>query len=290
MSHTSSVLVPLIAAGAIVSTIAAQGPKSEPQLQLTPRELFYWDVKAAPQKASPKAPPKTKSAPTHIAPGVHNPAPEVNLPGGSKLITVTDPAKPPLVLKYTVLADVNSGEGIPADTIFHAGDHIWLKVETSGPGYLYVVNQGSSGTWKVMFPTAEVANGDNRVERGHEYLLPSRDRAFGFDQHTGKENVMIVFSREPVADLEELIYSLQNKPRPAADKDTEKQIVAQANIDDARVGRLRSAWARDLIIEEVNAKTPAAKPGEKKETAVYVASAASGSDVRVVADLHLEHR
>jgi len=57
-----------------------------------------------------------------------------------------------------------------------SGDRIQFSVETNGPGYLYIVSQGSSGTWKPMFPSPEVEKGDNRVEGFHTYTMPPGSR------------------------------------------------------------------------------------------------------------------
>jgi hypothetical protein len=105
-----------------------------------------------------------------------------------------------------------------------------------------------------------------------------------FDEQTGTENLTVLFSRQPVADLEEMIYSLQ-------DRKGHKQMLEQPHVDiaDATVGRLREASTRDLIIEKVDASTPAGFDS-KKETAVYVVNPAEGENSRLAADLHLVHR
>jgi hypothetical protein len=93
-----------------------------------------------------------------------------------------------------------------------------------------------------------------------------------------------------------MIYSLQGHPvqpagQPAAPA-TPKKMIMMASLDDATVGRLRSASSRDLIVERVDQGTPAnsGAQGDKKETAVYVVNPAGSADSRLVADLHLVHR
>ena len=116
-----------------------------------------------------------------------------------------------------------------------------------------------------------------------------------FDEQTGIEKIFIVFSREPEADLENMIYSLQgNKSRPAAqpqEAPQPKQIVQVAGyaIDDSTVDRLRDTYSRDLIIERVDDKTPGDK-SDKPEYAVYVVNPSGSSSSRVVADLKLVHQ
>src|SRR5207244_1067671 len=119
-------------------------------------------------------------------------------------------------------------------------------------------------------------------------VVPPGNRVFAFDATAGKENLFVVFSRQPVSDFEDLIYSLRNK-QPAANPETaprDKTLVMASNIGHPTIDRPRSAYGRDLIIETVNT----AAPGEKKDTAVYVVNATGSPDSRVVADIRLVHQ
>ena len=314
MSYTWRFTLPLCVTGCVLA-VAAQSQDAAPKPQLTPRELFYSAASEpapaakAPKKATAKAkapPKKAPSAPAQTAPGDQPPprgtTPQHDsagrLPLGASVIPAVATAPAPstgtaLGLKYTILRRSGSDMvEVPPDTVFHAGDRIQFSVQTNGPGYLYIVSQGSSGTWKPMFPSTEVEDGNNRVDGWHTYTMPPKSRMV-FDEQTGVEKIFIVFSREPETDLENMIYSLQgNQPHPAAqDAPKPKQMVtvASLNIDDSTVGRLRTTYSRDLIIERVDDKTPADK-SDKQENAVYVVNPSGSSDSRVVADLKLVHQ
>jgi hypothetical protein len=300
MLKTSGLLISLLAV-----VIAVAGAQQAPTTQLTARELFYAAVEApkAPARAKPpakavhKTVAKVETHKTESRPAAAPRQPVSTAPEGgfvqlaSERTTAPVPATgPPLGLKCTILK-LTDGEmtAVPADTVFHAGDKIQLEVQANSPGYLYIISKGSSGTWKPMFPSAEVENGDNRVDGWHTYTLPPKSRMV-FDQQTGTERMFIVFSREPENDLEQTIYSLQGgKAQPAAaPRETAhpKQLMMTASVDDAMVGHLRNTFARDLVIERVDESTP----GEKKETAVYVVNPTGSPDSRVVADLALVHQ
>jgi len=177
------------------------------QKQLTARELFYAAAQApaAAKPATARPPAPLPTAPP-VAP---RPAPT----------TAPMPASgaPPLGLRYTVLklAADNTPTEVPNDTVFHAGDRIRFSVEANAPGYLYIVNQGSSGNWKPMFPSAEIEDGNNRIEGWHPYTMPPGSR-LAFDSTVGTENLFIVLSLQPESDLESMIYSLQGKKKAAA--------------------------------------------------------------------------
>jgi hypothetical protein len=304
MPHASGLLIPLCA-------IAALAAQDAPKPEFTARELFY--SAAEPPKAEPvKSAPKTEArrakrvpadtAATQPKPVAATPSQTPpTLPGGGHIITASSHAPAPatgtpLGLRYIVKKKVGDDMvEVPASTVFHAADRVQLSVQTNDAGYLYIINQGSSGTWKAMFPSPEVAEGNNHVDGWKVYIMPPGYRMV-FDEQTGTEKIFIVFSRDAEPDLEKLIYSLQSgkSKQPAKPASTpadptparQKTIVAGVTIDDATVGRLRSTYSRDLIIEKVDASTP----GEKKETAVYVVNPTGSSDSRVVADLNLVHQ
>jgi hypothetical protein len=182
----------------------------------------------------------------------------------------------------------NDAVEVDGDTVFHAGDRIRLMVESNEGGHLYVVNRGSSGTWKLLFPAAEIKAGDNRIQPRTKYEIPS-GYTFTFDEQPGMEKLFVVLSREPEPDLEKLIYSLGQGggpvKTPAEGADKPKVLMASAAFSDATIDRLRTAYARDLIIEKVDDD----QPGSKKEKAVYAVNPKGGTDARVVADITLRH-
>ena len=274
-----------------------------PQKQLTARELFY-AAAPAPAAVKPVAarPPARRSPavpakPVEIARADSRPpaprAPEQPAPTTAPM---PPSGAPPLGLRYTVLklAADNTPTEVPNDTVFHAGDRIRFSVETNAPGYLYIVNQGSSGNWKPMFPSAEIEDGNNRIEGWRPYTMPPKSR-LAFDSTVGTENLFIVFSLQPENDLENMIYSLQGKKKasaaasastPETPVQSSKDLILASNISNTAVDRMRAVYARDLIIEKVDPNTP----GDKKETAVYVVNPTGSADSRVVADLHLVHQ
>lgn len=280
-------------------TIAAAAVAQE----LTPRQLFYDDeapAKPAP-KAAPKAAPK-KSAPPKAAktqPPATPPA-SGGAPAGGAVAPRSEPiqvsnaaystvAERPLGLRYALVKVVSGVEQEVSPTAtFRSGDQVRLKVEGNRDGYLYVISRGSSGVWKPLFPAAEINGGDNRIAGRRAQRLPSDTQAFTFDEQPGQEQLFVIYSAEPVKDVDELI------PRLAAPEKKELKpgamiMASAAPIQDAFVSRLRNTYSRDLIVQTVTPNQPAetAKEPAVPESAVYVVSKTGG---RVVADIKLEHR
>lgn len=197
----------------------------------------------------------------------------------------------PLGIRYSILRrEADQSVEVSPDAVFHSGDRIRLRVEANGNGYLYIIHRGSSGVWKPLFPSSDIAGGDNRVEKGKAYEIPS-GYVFTFDEQPGEEKLFIVLSRQPEKDLEGLIYSLSGGEKPAQPPEG-KLLLAQnlVNIDDDLVGKLRKVYARDLIIEKVDETSAAPAAGAAKEKAVYVVNPARSADSRVVADVTLQHK
>ncbi len=247
--------------------------------KLTARELFY----AAVDSPAPPAAHKTTQAAAKP-----KPAPT---PTGHSVPVIAVAYKPQgphpaLGLRYAILKRTSDGQAeVAADTVFHAGDRIRLGVETNDDGYLYVVNRGSSGTWKVLFPSAEIKDGDNRIQHRVRYEIPS-GYTFTFDEQPGEEKLFVVLSRQPEPDLEGLIYSLGQKSTAPAEAQKPKMLLASAAFGNDIVDKLRNAYARDLIVEKVDDE----QAGPKKETAVYAVNPSGSTDSRVVADVTLKHQ
>ncbi len=275
--------------------------QTAPHKQLTARELFYAAAPAPAPAKTGAARPSTRRSTTPAKPveiaraDSRPPAPRPTQPPAPATAPMPASGAPPLGLRYTVLklAAGDTPTEVPNDTVFHAGDRIRFSDESNAPGYLYIVNQGSSGNWKPMFPSAEIEDGNNRIEGWRPYTMPPKSR-LAFDSTVGTENLFIVFSLQPETDLENMIYSLQGKKKaaaapastPEAPFQSSKELILAVNISNTAVDRMRAVYARDLIIEKVDPNTP----GDKKETAVYVVNPTGSADSRVVADLHLVHQ
>lgn len=266
--------------------------------RLTPRELFYSSpAPEAPKPAAKKAaqPAKPTGLAAKASPAKQKPVAPEGIPQAPAVGTPSVPivnvsTGRPLGLRYSLLQRTASGfQEVDAGSAFHAGDRIRLSVEVNDPGYLYIVNRGSSGSWTVLFPSPEIAGGDNRVFPGQRYEIPS-GYTFTFDETPGEEKLFIVVARQPEGDLERLIYKLGESGAPKSEPKQPKLMLAAniSPIDDLVVGRLRNAYSRDLIIEKVDDKEPVnSRPPEK---AVYTVNTSGHSDARVIADITLIHR
>jgi hypothetical protein len=240
---------------------------------LKARELFY----TPPPDATQQRAPARKSLPARPA------ATQTTVP-------VVNVANVPLGLRYSVMKRDAAAKFVEVDqdATFRSGERIRLKVDTNTTGYLYVVMQGSSGNWRLMFPSADVEGGNNRIEKGMSQQIPPGDKGqFVFDDQSGTEKLFLVLSRRPEPDLDKLIYSITG-----ASAEGDRRLIAAARIGSDVVSRLRDeVKSRDLVFEKVDEMSLQydGTNDVKTEKATYVVNPSRGDDARLVVDVALKH-
>jgi hypothetical protein len=68
--------------------------------------------------------------------------------------------------------------------VFQKNDHLRFRFRTNFEGYLYVMNQGTSGTYSQLFPREDTGT-ENRVDRETEYVVPATEGSFRVDGPAG---------------------------------------------------------------------------------------------------------
>jgi hypothetical protein len=291
--------------------------------RMTAREIFY----GAPAAAVQKRPETSKKSPAPSA-GKKKASEAVggemakNSPAEVKPPARTEPVTPVhlaadtagsangLAMRWSIMQKLPNGSSkeVPTTTAFKEGDKINVRVEVNDFGYLYILARGSSGNWTPLFPSPKIAGGDNRVGPNQPYMIPS-GYVFSFDDKPGAERLMVVFSRKPENDFDSLLYKVapdrdNSKPTapmvtpatpgaaPAKPTQAHPGIIMASNttIGDPFIDRIRTTYARDLIVEKVEGEAPSAGvAGPKFEYAAYVASPRK-EDPRVVAEVTLTHK
>jgi uncharacterized protein DUF4384 len=301
--------------------IACCVSSARPQEALTPRDAF-WSANDLSDLAPNPAVPKTvsrkdqaaetvpslpgnthekvaKSAEPRSAP---SPKPAAAVAGGPKLIAskgygvephivkFPSPAQKPLGLRYALLKVGDTGElsEVLPETIFHSGDRVKISLMANQPGYIYIIQQGSSGSWRPLFPAQGDSPESNRVEAGRIYQVPA-GKSFQFNQQTGSERLFILLSRRVVSDLDRFIFTLQQQEKDPANPAISAPTRVEANnrISDDLVQSLKS---RDLM--EVEDPPQETKDPSLGENAIYVVSQGKGTSApsQVFANLVLDHR
>jgi len=203
-------------------------------------------------------------------------------------------------MRYSLLRQGSNGNFGEADpkAQFTSGDKVRLVIESSETAYLYVVTQGSSGVWKVLYPAPSNDPNSNRVVPTKHYDIPSSEQAFSFNDQAGEEKLFVILARKPEADFEKLVHSLSQQAAtpvasPSQSKNSNLEFAQNMAVKDDVMDRFR-AFSRDLVVETVTAEAAPARPKPEvaaaRENAVYVVNPKAGEDGRVVADIRLIHK
>lgn len=84
--------------------------------------------------------------------------------------------------------DHDTWRTIDPGLVLAQGDRVRFKFRTNFDGYLYVMNQSSSGTYEQLFPGEETGQ-DNRISASREYQVPATSAAFRIAGPAGYETV-----------------------------------------------------------------------------------------------------
>ena len=90
-------------------------------------------------------------------------------------------------IRLTVERQDRTGwQAVNAALVFAPGDHLRFRVSSSFSGYLYVMNQGTSGTYELLFPRSDTGS-DNRIQASRDYIVPASQGWFAVSGPAGQD-------------------------------------------------------------------------------------------------------
>ncbi|MBI4875963.1 MAG: DUF4384 domain-containing protein [Acidobacteria bacterium] len=270
----------LLRTWALIALLApAAGLCQERPGELTARTLFYRE-----QPDEDKLPPVPEAKPAA--------APKAR--PARKTPSAAIPVVQHLGLAYfLLLIDPRSGksETVAAERTFKSGECLALEFEANRSGYLYVLEQGSSGKWLSLFPSALMPGESNVVRARSVVRVPAR-HCFEIEGVPGAERIFIVLSRNPedLADLHRAIRTGgagETSPAPLAPAGRTGTTVLAMNRIDREIARMAGDLrGRDLRIKRIEQPEAAGEP----PNSVYVVNASSTPSDRVVTEIRIQHR
>ena len=113
--------------------------------------------------------------------------------------TPASAAQPALRISLQMRQPDGKVQPIASDHVFAIGDMVQFRLESEFDGFLYVVDQGSSGRFTTVFPTSQ-AGADNRVHRGQSFSIPADgDSWYAISGPSGFDVLYFLLSPEPLA-------------------------------------------------------------------------------------------
>lgn len=296
----------LVAPIALASLVAAQEDSG-----LSARALYYLKATQGAKASSPSEGTKAVKTAKTVKDVAENPPSRTPTTTPTTNITNASfrPVSHVLGLRYTVhLVDAVSGKSTPvsSDRTFKSGECIALELESNEAGFIYIMQQGSSGNWSPLLPSSVMPEESNRIEARKSMRLPSQ-HCFKFDNNAGTERMFVVLARneEALHDLNQAVRKSsaaqkstpQQTPAPAAE--TAKPMLVAANNLNQQVEVMRADLrSRDLSIQRVAQPVSADEPAHS----VYVVNVAQTTEAknvkpgdirsgnRVVTEITLKHQ
>jgi hypothetical protein len=235
--------VPATASTAAASSAPSAAPI--PSAAPTPEAAAPTPPTAPPTKApasspTPASAPAVASAAPTASAAAATPAPVPDVARSAKQLFYNEGAagansQANAGLRYRLIQQSPDGGETDVDPTktFRSGDRVRFAFESNVDGFLYVVQQGSSGRWTVLFPNPDINGGRNQIKKFEEYSVP--DGAwFTFDDRPGTEQVFVFLSKDAVTVL------------PGFDRPVTRMESVQASVVETLQRSIRS---RDLVFE-----------------------------------------
>ncbi|HWB85639.1 MAG TPA: DUF4384 domain-containing protein [Bryobacteraceae bacterium] len=109
--------------------------------------------------------------------------------------------------------DSGSWHTIDPGLVLAQNDRVRFRFRTNFDGYLYVMNQSTSGKYEQLFPREETGQ-DNRIEAGKEYQVPATSTAFRITGPAGHETVYWLVTPARLNDAPPRYQPLPPPPKP----------------------------------------------------------------------------
>jgi hypothetical protein len=88
---------------------------------------------------------------------------------------------------------------------YESGTRAWMNISSPSAGYLYLLNEGPDDRGNILYSLLYPANGDARLSGAQKIQIPGdKEHFFEFKHGTGTEKIWIIWSEQPVPEMEAL--------------------------------------------------------------------------------------
>jgi hypothetical protein len=101
---------------------------------------------------------------------------------------------------------------VSSKTVFRAGDKVRFHFAMNFPGYVVIINQGSSGKRSLLFPYPGVSN---HLGRTTDYTVPQGEGWFEFDNTPGTEQLTFIMSKREIEEVTQITTGGTHAAHPA---------------------------------------------------------------------------
>jgi hypothetical protein len=151
-----------------------------------------------------------------------------------------------IALGYKIILNRNGYvTQVPESFVFQSGDQFRLVFQSNLPATMQILNKGTSGGGKVLFPDPRIYGGANQIPAYQEAVVPPVGW-FQFDNTPGTEDlILVVTPQATVAQLPPPVQQFQQECRPGA-------VISQQN------------W-NSVVTNVINIRHQSCKAGKTKD-------------------------
>jgi hypothetical protein len=161
---------------------------------------------------------------------------------------------------------------------FQEGDCVAIELMPNRAGYLYVLEQGSSGKWISLFPNPKELPDESNVVKARDTVRVPASKFFRITPPKGEERVFVILTRNPT-NADELRESIRKDNGGAPSSLLAKNI---NRLSEETEKRLQS---RDLEIDTVDKPQSAAEP----PYSVYVTNVSDVAIDELSVEIQIKH-
>ena len=100
---------------------------------------------------------------------------------------------------------------VSTKTVFRAGDKVRFHFAMNFPGYVVIINQGSSGKRSLLFPYKGVSN---HIGRTADFTVPQGEGWFEFDDTPGTEQLTFIMSKREIQEVTQITTTTTHTTPP----------------------------------------------------------------------------
>jgi hypothetical protein len=157
------------------------------------------------------------------------------------------------VLTYWLMVKMKEKDGTLSNAFpssgnqeYRSGSKFSFVFAPAQSGYLYIINEGPSRAWYVLFPNPKDNNGSAKLSANQEL----KTFEFPFDENTGVEKEWIIWSAQPVAELEKIYraaYANQGRVSDTAQQNFLKDFFDKHAVSPPDVTRIEGDAPRVIL-------------------------------------------
>jgi Domain of unknown function (DUF4384) len=159
--------------------------------------------------------------------------------------------------------------------VLNSNDYVRFRFKTNFSGYLYVMNQGTTGDYSMLFPSADTGE-QNKIDAEKEYLIPATEGSFRVAGPPGHDILSWIVTPIALTEGGKKYKPLPPPPKPGA---VPPSLIPRCDdtifksrgdcIDTSAGAKPGNPASRELIFILQDKKSVVSSPVPLKEPVVY---------------------